>query len=72
MVGTRLVRFEVWVHMVLHFPHVEGDFGVASNNITKDVVFYTAEMGHLKEKLGKRRLPGTTDQQNHIPMVGNL
>jgi len=27
--------------MVIHLRHAEGDFGVTSNNITKDVVFYT-------------------------------
>ncbi len=28
-------------HMVLHFPHPEGGFGVTFNDVTKDVSFYT-------------------------------
>ena len=30
-----------WAHMVLHLPHAEGGFGVTSNDVTKDSVFYT-------------------------------
>ena len=30
------------LHMVLHLPHVDGDFGVTFNDITKDDDVYTA------------------------------
>ncbi len=33
---------KAWAHMVLHLSHAEGDFGVTSNDVTKDVTFYTS------------------------------
>jgi hypothetical protein len=34
-------QIKAWAHMVLHLPHVEGDFGVTFNDVTKDTAFCT-------------------------------
>jgi hypothetical protein len=32
---------KTWAHMVLHLSDDEGGFGVTTNDVTKDDVFYT-------------------------------
>jgi len=40
-VGTWKLFTCDWEHMVLHFPHTEGGFGVRFNCVTKDTSLYT-------------------------------